>query len=462
MNAGQGVFIMRRSRGKGGRTGMNFWNGAADLKVMILGSVVISLFAIYVCMKIYCRKYLFSVFNIGIFTEIFMVFIIPFMYEDKAWLAFGKDSAEPFYAFLNQNLKINLTGMIIFYVVLIVSEFQFVPRKSIVCGIIGRSVDTRVIWAVFYTAIIGWYLIVFLYNGTLPLLNGERDFYKKSRIANVLYILFNSSIPLLTVYFGFLSLKAGNVKNIFCFLMGASACLFSGNRSDLLLKIVFPLMLIVLYKHGKNRINSTVKICAGIGFILIAGLGISLLRSRGNTGPGAMLQEFIYGNTFCDFRDGAFVLYGYHNQFDDFLYGKTYIAGLISFIPSFLSEFKQTWGWGYFSTDTLLNMPNHYGLRGGTYCEPYLNFGYVGIIICAVVQARWLAYREGVFDRYLKGEVSDFGKKYLIISLAQPVFQFVVSSNGLRTFYINFLVLAGAAVLLKGLIWLSNKQKSEG
>ena len=72
---------------------MNFWNGAADLKVMILGGTVILLFSIYICMKVYHKKYIFSLYNIGIFTGIFMVCILPFMYEDKAWLAFGKDSA---------------------------------------------------------------------------------------------------------------------------------------------------------------------------------------------------------------------------------------------------------------------------------------------------------------------------------------------------------------------------------
>ena len=440
---------------------MNFWNGAADLKVMILGGTVILLFSIYICMKVYHKKYIFSLYNIGIFTGIFMVCILPFMYEDKAWLAFGRDSAAPFYNFLNKNAVINLSGIIIFYVVLMISEFRRTPSKSVVVRVISKSIDVRVIGFIFCTAIAGWYVVVFIYNGTLPLLNGRRDFYKDSRIANVLYILFSSMIPTLTIYYGLLFCRVKNRKNLVYLLAGSVTCLFSGNRSDLLMAVAYPMVLVMIYRHGKSRINSTIKIVLGILVILLAGLAISLFRSQGSTNIFSMFQEFVYGNTFSDLRDGAYILYGYDSKFDSYLLGKTYLAGLMSFIPSFLSDFKRTWGWGYFSTATLLGMQDHYGLRGGSYCEPYLNFGYVGVAVAALVQGRWLAYREEVFDQYLEGKNGNFEKKYLAMSVAGPLFHFMASSNGLRPFYINCLLLVGSSALYRIWIFLSGKHKSE-
>ncbi len=65
------------------------------------------------------------------------------------------------------------------------------------------------------------------------------------------------------------------------------------------------------------------------------------------------LDSILYGNTFSDLRDGAFILYGYDAKYDDFLYGKTYIADILSFLPKSKIEFRQIWSYGLFTTTTL-------------------------------------------------------------------------------------------------------------
>lgn len=84
----------------------------------------------------------------------------------------------------------------------------------------------------------------------------------------------------------------------------------------------------------------------------------------------------IYGNTFSDFRDGALIVRQFHFVLNDsFLYGLTYFAGFLSFIPSSLSPFRLDWSWGRFSTNMLNGWTGeHFGLRGGQFMESYINF----------------------------------------------------------------------------------------
>ena len=428
---------------------MNFWREAANSRVILLSIIVILMFATYICIKIHYKRYLFSLFNISIFTEILLIFLLPFMYEDKAWLAPGQPSAAPFYSYLNKNIEVNIIGMIVFYLVLIISEFRMFCSKSKIVSAFCKNIDVKAIGIIFFVSVIGWYTIVFIYNGTLPLINGRRDFYKDSKLSNVLYIFFSSIVPVLTSYYGLLFCRIKSRKNFFYLMIGLMTCLFSGNRSDLLTAVALPIMLVIIYKHSKNRISGTLKIIVGMTFILIVGLSLALFRSGNSANFISIIQEFIYGNTFCDMRDGAFILFGYGRMYDTYLYGKTYLAGLISFVPSFISEYKRTWGWGYFSTATLFGMPNHYGFRGGSYCEAYLNFGYIGVIISAIILGRWMAYRERLFESFLKGKVYDFEKKYLAICILSPVFSFCSYSNGLRSFYISGGTLIGASILLR-------------
>ena len=78
---------------------------------------------------------------------------------------------------------------------------------------------------------------------------------------------------------------------------------------------------------------------------------LSLLRSTAvsdsynvNQDPVLMfLGEVLYGNTFSDLRDFAWVLTGFN---DSFLYGKTYLSALLGFIPSSLFEYRVIYGIG--------------------------------------------------------------------------------------------------------------------
>jgi hypothetical protein len=93
--------------------------------------------------------------------------------------------------------------------------------------------------------------------------------------------------------------------------------------------------------------------------------------------------KLFYGNNFSDLRDFAWV----RSYWDGTYYlGKTQLAGLLGFIPSFISPFRAEWNWGVVTTtitglDPLVNP----GLRAGIFGEMYFNFGLPGVMIAGLL-----------------------------------------------------------------------------
>jgi oligosaccharide repeat unit polymerase len=85
-----------------------------------------------------------------------------------------------------------------------------------------------------------------------------------------------------------------------------------------------------------------------------------------------------FGNNFSDLRDFAWVYSGWdHVPWG----GKTYLAAVLSFVPRFASQFRDTWGMGVATDLTAgLDPQVHPGLRPGAFGESFFNFGLIGVI----------------------------------------------------------------------------------
>jgi len=93
---------------------------------------------------------------------------------------------------------------------------------------------------------------------------------------------------------------------------------------------------------------------------------------------GGIAISMFYGNSFSDTRDFALILSFWDGHY--FL-GKTYLAGLIAFVPRFLSSFRDTWAIGVVTATMAGFSPKeHPGLRVGIFGEAYLNFGLLGVL----------------------------------------------------------------------------------
>lgn len=153
--------------------------------------------------------------------------------------------------------------------------------------------------------------------------------------------------------------------------------LFLGARGAFIWPLVFLSAYSCFMKKGKV---SFLRYGAVIVSILWLALYANKIRQQ-QYNPLAILGSFLldlfYGNHLSDTRDFAWVLAYWDGEF---LFGKTFLSGLISFIPRFLSEFRDQWAIGVYTASVAGYDPStHYGLRPGLFGESYFNFGYVGV-----------------------------------------------------------------------------------
>ncbi len=145
-----------------------------------------------------------------------------------------------------------------------------------------------------------------------------------------------------------------------------------------------------------------------------------------------------YGNSFSDTRDFALVL-SYWNGHH--FWGMTYLAGLIAFVPRFLSPFRDTWALGVVTATMAGFSPTqHSGLRVGFFGEAYLNFGLSGVLLLSFAIGAVLR----LVDLRMKQAVATLPASDLRI-FSYPIAMLAVgvleNSSGASTVYTIMLVL---------------------
>lgn len=415
----------------------------SPVAAIIIYFLAIITVAFYVAFK-YKNKRLFTIYNIGTYITIFTyVVITPFQFRNEAWYALGQQIAAPFYPYLYKSITINFLGFIIF----LLSDMYFEQKKH--KKIVFKNVDVIIQNTVIYDVMcliatiffVIYLYIVFKYNNGFPLFNGGRGFYYNSGILSYIYQATGTVINILGLYFGLYFIN--NNKSFLFFVLSAFFSISTGTRAAFFLEIIYPIILVVLYKKYK-KINffMILKVVIAAFLLVVFGLFIDFIRNGNNDSVFSTLQSFLYGNTFCDIRDGAYLFYGYENNFDSkILFGKTYLAGLISFIPSYLSKFRLKWSWGRFSTIGLFNgtWENHFGFRGGSSFEAYVNFRMPGVILFSILNGYFLAIMEESFSDNIYNKIKS-GNKINVNSVFYAKFisglsGFITISSGATTFY---------------------------
>lgn len=170
---------------------------------------------------------------------------------------------------------------------------------------------------------------------------------------------------------------------LLCTLALTFGLVFFGARGNLV-AIYFNVLL--CYFVMKRNTISLSRIVAMTAIAIVFGFYMGSVRA-GEFSPAGFLATFLtmllYGNTFSDLRDFAWV-YSYW----DHVYwgGKTYLAALISFVPRFASHFRDTWAMGVATASTVGFDPQvHPGLRPGTFGEGFFNFGVLGVIVIGLL-----------------------------------------------------------------------------
>jgi oligosaccharide repeat unit polymerase len=201
--------------------------------------------------------------------------------------------------------------------------------------------------------------------------------------------------------------------------------LFFGSRSNIL-GIYITILICYLMK-----LRTRVSLIRIFGLTVFA---IAFVLYLGNVRAGAYsLLQFaggiffliFFGNTFSDLRDFAWV---YSTWNHSFWLGKTYLAGLMAFVPRFLSEFRDSWSIGVVTATTAGFDPAlHPGLRPGIFGEGYFNFGILGVVIVGLILGITVRRVDADVKLALAGDPPSMMKAYASTTLAGIATSMVLS-----------------------------------
>jgi oligosaccharide repeat unit polymerase len=170
---------------------------------------------------------------------------------------------------------------------------------------------------------------------------------------------------------------------LYCTLALTFGLVFFGARGNLVaiyINVLFCYFVMMRTKVSLFRIASL------MGIAIVFGFYLGNARS-GDYSVGGFFASFLtmllYGNTFSDLRDFAWVYSAWPHAF---WAGKTYLAAIMSFVPRFASQFRDTWALGAATASTVGFDPQvHPGLRPGIFGEGYFNFGLPGVIAVGLI-----------------------------------------------------------------------------
>ncbi len=188
----------------------------------------------------------------------------------------------------------------------------------------------------------------------------------------------------------------------------ASACLllagllFFGQRGNIVYACLNVALCYIIQR--RNTISlSRVLIGSSCAILLVFYLGS--VRD-GEYSPVAFVTSLLvllfFGNNFSDLRDFAWT----YSRWDQHLWlGKSYLAGLLAFVPRGISDFRESWTFGVATGKVVgLDTETHPGLKPGQFGECYFNFGLLGIILFGLAMGM-LARRadDGVKSSFWEG-----------------------------------------------------------
>jgi oligosaccharide repeat unit polymerase len=163
-----------------------------------------------------------------------------------------------------------------------------------------------------------------------------------------------------------------------CTLLLSFGLVFFGQRTSVALVYLNVALCYLVQRRSKI---SLFRIFGFVAILLVFFFYLGSLRG-GEYSLGAFFSSFVflvfYGNSFSDLRDFAWIYSAWNHEL---WLGKTYLAGLATFVPRGLSDFRGTWSFGVATDLTVgLDPEIHPGLKPGQFGEGFFNFGWLGVI----------------------------------------------------------------------------------
>lgn len=214
---------------------------------------------------------------------------------------------------------------------------------------------------------------------------------------------------------------------------------FTGSRGTIFFTLFGGVIIYLIAL--KTRLNfKYLSLAILLSFLVMSFMG-SLRSSREYENTNEFfLFALLFGNNFSDLRDFAWILTYWDNTY---LLGKTYLAALISFIPSSISEFRQSYSFAAYTNNFLgFDSRLHPGLRPVIFGESFLNFGVIGIAFIGFIGGYITKFVDLQIKESLKEYPDDYVKAYSKTFIHIVIIRFYLTGGfWLLYFYIFLLFL---------------------
>jgi hypothetical protein len=150
-------------------------------------------------------------------------------------------------------------------------------------------------------------------------------------------------------------------------------------------------------------------------------------------------SRLLYGNQFSDLRDTAMMLSGWEGQL---LLGKSHAAALISFVPSYLSPFRERNKFATFTLNTsgLGNVKAHPGLRPIVFAEFYVNYGLPGVVFLGFAAGVLVFKLHALIGRGVGGNTD---RQSITVCLAAMTYLSLLHCVLITSYFYAFYILLG-------------------
>ncbi|MBM7657793.1 O-antigen polymerase [Sporolactobacillus spathodeae] len=378
--------------------------------------------------SLYYKKQLITVLSTSVFMQICipLVLMYPFVFSDKNVSATGLKNYYMYLQHVNYAFLICLIGIVFFFlgsflcsrlkrkskIINIKNQYRFI---NFITELLVKNAN-KITFSIFFVALLILFIIM-LKIGYFQNIFNVRTFSMSQTgyrpLSNFFYSICSVMITLLLV-----SLYIKKSKLLFLYLV---ICLLfsltSGTRGAVLHSLL--IIIFVYFTVNQRKINKNKLIQFGtLGIILLLmAVYLGNLRNK-QYNPVFVLnnlsESLFYGNNFSDLRDFSWVM-AYWNG--SLLYGKTMLAGMLSFIPSAISDFRSHWNIGVFTATTVGFDPRvHPGLRTGIFGESYFNFGILGVSIFGFIYGYIITYIDTFVQNYINSNGRE--KKDIIFAVA--------------------------------------------
>lgn len=419
-----------------------FFTYASD-SAIIAYWIAVGVTVLYTGWKLTHRKYIFSPYTIVVYTFAFALLIVaPYQYNDAAWQVLNRPAAAPFFPYLDLSVGVNAMGFAIVMVSMWWTESRpiaprrppFVPKPPFIA-----------ISTVAFVLTVG--VLVFAgclaAVGTIPLF-GDRTVFNTAQSIRPIYnfanylILFTTSV---LIVWSFINRSRRYIPIV---LIGLLCMLATGGRTSFLSAAQLAFLMWIYGRSVGRTLRATWITFGGLAGFAIVALFLAAFRTGSDFDLAGAVDTALYANTFSDVRDGAYIASAWDRYMGmDSLEGNTFLAGIMSFLPSSVSEFRTTWSWGYFTTSTLFGFTDHYGFRGGWSFEMFMNFGVPGVIVAALACGWLLGRLESMFHAgVVLGRAAWYPNAYTWSWIGYGIFTVLIASSATYNLYSLVIIIA--------------------